>query len=460
MAGVRLERLKINRYRNVAPGTEFVFNPGFNVLLGKNGTGKTTLLRLIAMVASGEFGSVKGDELDIEYEIGLGPVTATIKLTNSPSKKPSSPTAHSTSDNDLPTLTHGSPWTYQASLQSHDARGERTSLLTVNSSAMGATALLAGGQESPIPVTSPFESNPLTSVISSIAESAMAEADDLERAGPLEYVTSVNRAVALAAREYRTAHNRSRFDEALGAFHAITGEHGRNVKRREDSVWSSLLVFVEGNQLRNEFGWFMPLELLAYIRGHEAPQNVQDGLRIGQSSLPFLDKAARAMAFRSAEMLLRLRKKDVQDGRDRLTYGDSEFSFTLMDGSIISEKDLSYGQKRLLSFLYYVACNPDIVIADELVNGLHYEWIETCLSEIQDRQSFLTSQNPVLLDMLPFSSSEEVQRTFVLCSLEIRDGHGEMVWKHMSPENAAAFFRAYETQALQVSEILRNKDLW
>jgi hypothetical protein len=31
----------------------------------------------------------------------------------------------------------------------------------------------------------------------------------------------------------------------------------------------------------------------------------------------------------------------------------------LPDGSILSHEDLSYGQKRLLSFLYYAACNPD-----------------------------------------------------------------------------------------------------
>jgi hypothetical protein len=121
---------------------------------------------------------------------------------------------------------------------------------------------------------------------------------------------------------------------------------------------------------------------------------------------------------------------------------------------------MSYGLKRLLSFFYYAAASPDIVIADELVNGLHYEWIEACLKEIQGRQSFLTSQNPILLDMLPFESAEEVQKTFLLCSHEMDDGHGQMVWRNMTDESAAAFFRAYETQALQVSEILRLNDLW
>ncbi len=45
---VRLTRLKIDRFRNVKPGTDLRFGPTFNVLLGKNATGKSTLLDVIA----------------------------------------------------------------------------------------------------------------------------------------------------------------------------------------------------------------------------------------------------------------------------------------------------------------------------------------------------------------------------------------------------------------------------
>ena len=155
-----------------------------------------------------------------------------------------------------------------------------------------------------------------------------------------------------------------------------------------------------------------------------------------------------------------LKRKDVEEGRDFFYYFGFESLLTLADGTIISHKHLSYGQKRLLAFLYYAACNSDIVITDELVNGLHYEWIGACLQEILDRQSFLTSQNPIRLDMLPFESAEEVKRSFILCSNEVCDGRTQMVWKTMSEQSADAFFRAYETQALQVSEILRTNNLW
>ena len=62
--------------------------------------------------------------------------------------------------------------------------------------------------------------------------------------------------------------------------------------------------------------------------------------------------------------------------------------------------------------------------------------------------------------MLPFESDEDVQKTFILCSCGVRDGREQMVWRNMTDESARAFFRAYETQALQVSEILRTHELW
>jgi hypothetical protein len=82
MAGVRLKRLRIDKYRNVAPGTELHFSDGFNVLLGKNGTGKTTLLSLIGVLASDTLGPLAGNPLDITYTLAFEGVTATARIQN------------------------------------------------------------------------------------------------------------------------------------------------------------------------------------------------------------------------------------------------------------------------------------------------------------------------------------------------------------------------------------------
>jgi hypothetical protein len=141
-------------------------------------------------------------------------------------------------------------------------------------------------------------------------------------------------------------------------------------------------------------------------------------------------------------------------------YSGFEFSFTLPDGEVIRHEDLSYGQKRLLSFLYYAAANPDIVIADELMNGMHHAWAQACIDEIAERQSFLAGQDPLLFDFLTFDSAKQVEKNLVLCTLEQREGRGQFVWKNLDPEGAASFYRAYEAGIQHVSDILRTKGLW
>lgn len=462
MAGVRLKRLKINKYRNVVPGTELVCNDGFNVLLGKNGSGKTTLLKLIAMVASGDFGSLKGVPLDLQYQVDLEDFRAVVELKNEPHRPPDSPRKRPLATPlDLSTLTSDSPWSCTTLIQILDPTSNQyRDLLRIAADALTATAAFGGGQPATVGTRSPFEMSPVLSAFRWLDGAAKLIASSTEELSDAVRSTLpiLDASTLTFAHELATADSRARFDETIEAFRVITG---RPMDREAgDLSWVYLPVTIDANKLVTRGAVLVPPEVIQWVNGRGAPHNVTEGLRIEDKDLPFFHESVQAMGFRSAELLLRLRRKETSGGEERLTYGDFEFTFTLPDGSIISEKDLSYGQKRLLSFLYYAACNPDIIIADELVNGLHYEWIETCLNQIQDRQSFLTSQNPVLLDMLPFSSAEDVQRTFILCTQEVEGGRGQMRWKNMTEESASAFYRAYQTQALQVSEILRDRELW
>src|SRR5262249_16244371 len=116
------------------------------------------------------------------------------------------------------------------------------------------------------------------------------------------------------------------------------------------------------------------------------------------------------------------------------------------------------GQMRLLSYLYYLECNPHIGVADELVNGMHHEWIEHCLiSAIADRQMFYTSQNPLLLDFLEFRSESEVSERLVTCKWEERDG---FIWENLEPRVGREFFRLYKAGIQHVSDILRTRGWW
>jgi hypothetical protein len=164
------------------------------------------------------------------------------------------------------------------------------------------------------------------------------------------------------------------------------------------------------------------------------------------------------MGFNSAELRVVVTE---QPRGTNVQVSNLVFRFWWEDGTFITHDRLSYGQKRLVTFFYYLACNPDIVIADELVNGLHHRWITASIEAIGQRQAFLTSQNPLLLDYIPVTSAEEARRSFVLCRGEPRPGgRPGWIWENMSAEDAAELFSAYGVGVEHVSEILQSRGLW
>jgi hypothetical protein len=168
------------------------------------------------------------------------------------------------------------------------------------------------------------------------------------------------------------------------------------------------------------------------------------------------------LGFEAAELRPRVLRRS-QDGENVTTsYLGFDCLFRRADGSQISHHLLSFGQKRLFSFLWYLAVRGELpVVADELLNGLHYEWIEICFDRLQDRQSFLATQHPLLLDHIPIESAEAVRTTFLRCSTELGpDGREQMVWRNFNEEEAERFFVAYQTGIQHVSEVLRSEGLW
>jgi len=179
--------------------------------------------------------------------------------------------------------------------------------------------------------------------------------------------------------------------------------------------------------------------------------------------IEFLASAVRTMGFASGQAHLdvlarRSRSETVED----VEIGNLTFRFQFEEGGVdmISHDRLSYGQKRLLTFFCYLDMCPDVVIADELVNGLHHAWIAAAVDAMGARQAFLTSQNPLLLDYLPIISPEQVLSSFIFCRAERRDERPRWVWENMSKEDAAELFAAYEVGIEHVSEILQSRGLW
>ena len=77
----KLTRLKVESFRNVEP-CELRFGDGFNVLLGLNATGKTTLLELIAAALSFDFSKFKEEAFAVEYELAFSAGTIVASMRN------------------------------------------------------------------------------------------------------------------------------------------------------------------------------------------------------------------------------------------------------------------------------------------------------------------------------------------------------------------------------------------
>ncbi|WP_437298423.1 AAA family ATPase [Sorangium sp. So ce426] len=440
----RLKRLRIERFRGVEPGTELVFNDTFNVLLGQNGTGKTTLLRLIAMALASNFEALEGENFALEYEIESVGLSLAVSVRNDLSEE-SMPEARPTRGRQREGSGDGAGqgWSYEARVRFHQHMPEYRVIMTpVGAECYAGNTLVP---DMAIPVSAPFHSSFLLWALGDIFHEAG------EQLGPGWRIA--------AWHDILNKDGNGRFDEALNAFEEMTGK-----SLEEDT--GDCIEFPILKVLRTSDGnasiklsTRVPPEVVHLIESSPTSLDAKTP-NLPHTELPFLRDVVELFQFSGADLSLRLNSKKVTNLGEELFYAGFAFTFTLEDGSVITHDALSYGQKRLLSFFHYLAVSEDIVIADELVNGLHYDWIEACLKRLVARQSFLTSQNPLLLDFLPFASAEDVRRCFILCRRELHEGRHRTVWANMDEENANAFFRAYRTEALQVSEILRTKGLW
>lgn len=438
-AGPRLRRLKIHRFPNLAAGTELTFDDGINVLLGRNGTGKTTLLDFISALVRNDIRAYEQQTFDVEYEMSVGDTRIEVHIENAPRKF-----AANVRENLRTLVSNTSFWTYK--LRISDASGLRLE-----------ASMTPQGLQYRLPGSPSFESKHrpnifskflLSDILLQLLEDTSSEwiTDDSSKGFTNTFPLNV------------TCY---RLDEGLDSF--------RSLIEGEPSDWRpvALIESVTANESLDETpqphigltqienNTYIPRAILERFEHH--PLTDTNTKTLESRDITFLAVLARALRAKDVHLTLHLLDRIKERTATRSRFGRPLFRITTKTGHTFTQSDLSYGEKRLLMFLYHAATNPEILIADELVNGLHYEWINTCLDAIEG-QAFLTSQNPLLLDHLQFSSPEEVQRRFILCERD--DDDGSWTWRNMSEEDAAAVHRALEVGIQHVGEILESKGLW
>jgi ABC-type molybdenum transport system ATPase subunit/photorepair protein PhrA len=249
--------------------------------------------------------------------------------------------------------------------------------------------------------------------------------------------------------ESRLTKNTRRFDEVLGFFDELTSSAMENADpptAHTSGSGDDFFSVVSGAWPRG-MAWRQPLGQVS----SSVPADLERDIEVSAPEVVGLLERANA-AFGTEAIKARLKWQSGSDVGTR----HRGLAFRLVEEHRrYHHQQMSFGQKRLLSFFYYAAC-VEVVVADELVNGLHHQWIEACVAEIGDKQSFLTSQNPLLIDHLQLENAQQTQKMFLICR---RDG-AQLVWEHMDAETAAEVFADREVGIQHTSEILKVRNLW
>lgn len=376
----RIKTIEIIRYRNVRPNTvlDFEAQPGITVLVGKNGTGKTTLLELIAAVRRLDIGFFAQTEAEIR--VVLEGDLKFLELVVVSQKK----------------LNPGHPGLSYPGLEAEPNQVEVKARLSPD--------------------------NDWTKL-------------DLQPPVGLWQVPQL-----LGVSDQRLAISEEflmprchRHDEALGVLKSLDEAF---LSADTDSAF----IYSLGG----------------FVETHRYVEAIPTSARLDIHKMPAMARALVALSLqhisanftvpKSTASGMLYRKPQILVGRGK---------------NIFSADALSFGEKRLLGIYWLFALPGDVVVIDEPVNGLHYDWIQEVVALLRTRQSFVSSQNPLLLDALSTGDADALIRSLIICELEPGDGpERAFIWRRPTEVEAQTFRRAYDAGFQQVGEILRTQGLW
>ena len=418
----RLKRLKIVQFRDVQPGTELHFHPGWNVILGRNGTGKTTLLHLLSMVLRDDFREISQEPFCLEYTLALPDGDYSAQVTNEALPPEAGnwrryfATAQYTLSIDGMEPQHGT------------RRDDDVLEFILNGRHYilpNDFGLLALRQEPTV-----FQEPP---------EARMHRWTHLNTRIRVSY--RIDEAAAL-------------FDTVVASSHTTRVSVPDTCKvslfwQKSQNVWQT----PSAEFFRN--GLIPPSVALSVASAFTSDRSV---VEVDLTGDPLLERLVALLGFQRVALVA---KRGQTDATNEATLGEFTLYGYRAVGAPLHHSRWSFGQQRLFAIFWSLACNPDVLVADELTNGLHWEWIQACVAAIADRQVFVAVQNPLLLEHVGFESPEDVARAFVLCSLGAdAEGAAQTRWSQPEAAQAQRFYQAWQRGIQPVHEVLMSEGLW
>jgi hypothetical protein len=423
---LRLRSLKVHSFRDVRPGTELTFGNGFHLILGKNGSGKSTLLELLAAASRldfrGPFFAETPFHIEASFEVGKVSLHAEVRRSferqRVGSEEEGALSFPPLEDAEvIVRVEHpGAPLLRWLRVRSDEGMHIFTADPRRNEGNGQPVKLMGGVDALRLSLGTP------------LSFGAMVQIDNRSRVHPAVWNTFL--------RISEHPGTGAPFDEARGALHAM--------------VEGSLNV-IRGKRARSISPW-LPPALDFDAQGEPIMRDLAEE--------PLLRAAVERLGYDGAKVYF---GPGASVAGEAWSYTSPSFQFFRHGKPIRRHDQLSFGQQRLFSFAWYLACNPDLTIADELVNGLHLEWIDWCVKAIGDRQCFLTCQNPLLMDGVPFKSEEDLRRGIILCEVSRGpDGDtSELSWRQLDERESDVLVRALQQSRLDLlSDLLHALDLW
>ncbi|CAM4233313.1 ATP-binding protein [Corallococcus sp. ZKHCc1 1396] len=423
---MKLTRLHVHHYRELAPDTALTFGPTLNVVVGATGSGRTTLLDLVSRVLCSDFSGLLREPFSLDYALRFDGLTVEVAVRNEPPAALPAPKGEEGPGASLALppagLAHGLMPSIVATVRWDAAEDVR---LVMRASATGFACEVDGAAG--------FTRRMHWSVLDrSVWTLLFMAAQYLERGVKDRLKDLLRRTFLLAP---------PRFDESLGMFEHLGAIRYAMERRGEDLFPLGLMA--------------LPTWMPGWLREQVEHEPLPPTLMFRHETLPesFLARFVTLAGFASGTLTLDVTETTPLSQGGRLGFSGFRFAFVRGDGTPVAQEQLGYGQRRLLSFLYYLDVHDAFVIADELPDGLHPDLVAACVKDVGERQAFLTSQNPLLFEHLSFRDAEDLRTSVIHC--EGGTGRGAWRWTQPSPEVAARLFSAYREGARPLGAVLR-----